>query len=198
MRKNKVEPKMTQNVILHYFETLTDTAREPILILDSNLKVLGANQSFYKVFKVLPRQTEKRFVYMLGSGQWDIKELRKLLEDILPKKKIITDFDVVYNFPKIGKKTMRLNARQIDSVQLIVLAFEDITAKKKLEEKIARYTEELEERVTKRTEELEDRIKELKELSQAFVGRELKIVELKRIIADLEKKVKKINHIPIH
>lgn len=197
MKKKIIEPQKTQNVVLHYLKALTDTAREPILILSSDLTVLAANPFFYETFKVSAKQTNKRFIYDLGNGQWNLPELKMLLENILPKKKIIKDFNVTHTFPKIGEKTMQLNARQIDAMQMIVLAFEDITAKRKLEEKAARYTKELEEKVIERTQDLGDHIQELKKLTRAFVGRELRIVELKKLVAELETRVKKINHISV-
>ncbi len=198
MNKDKAKPKLTQKSILHYLKALTETAREPFLLLDSKLKVLAASPFFYKTFRVSPKQTEKHFVYDLGNRQWNIEKLKKMLENILPNKKIVTDFEVTHNFPKIGKRTVKLNARQIDKLNLIIIAFEDITAKKEIEEEAAEYTRKLEKKVSERTEKLEERIRDLKKLSAAFVGRELKIVELKRIVAELEKQVKKINHNPVH
>lgn len=108
--------------------------REPFLVLDSSLHVVTANPAFYKGFKVLKKDTEGVLVYELGNQQWNIPKLRKLLEDILPKKKETKGFKVVHNFPSIGQKVMLLHARQIDSVQLILLAIEDVTEVHKLEE----------------------------------------------------------------
>ena len=108
--------------------------REPFLVLDSSLHVVTANPSFYKTFKVLKKNTEGILVYKLGNGQWNIPELRKLLEDILPEKKNTKNYKVAHNFPSIGQKVMLLHARQIDSVQLILLAIEDVTNVHKLEE----------------------------------------------------------------
>lgn len=107
--------------------------REPFLVLDSSLHVVTANPAFYKAFKVVKKNTEGRLVYELGNGQWNIPELRKLLEDILPKNKKTKGFKVVHSFPSIGKKVMLLHARQIDSVQLILLAIEDVTEVHELE-----------------------------------------------------------------
>lgn len=112
--------------------------REPFLVLDSSLHVVTANPAFYKIFKVLKKNTEGKKVYELGNEQWNIPELRKLLEDLLPKKKETKGFKVVHNFPSIGQKVMLLHARQIDSVQLILLAIEDITQVHKLEESSAK------------------------------------------------------------
>lgn len=107
--------------------------REPFLVLDSSLHVVTANPAFYKTFKVLKKNTEGILVYQLGNGQWNIPKLRKLLEDILPKKKVTKGFKVVHSFPSIGQKVMLLHARQIDNVQLILLAIEDVTEVHELE-----------------------------------------------------------------
>jgi predicted RecB family endonuclease len=113
-----------------------------------------------------------------------------LLEEILPKKKVVKNYEVTHNFETIGKKTMVLNGRQIDTVQLIILAIEDISLRKELEEKLAKTVEELEIKVEERTKELSDRVKELELLNKSMVGRELKMVELKKEVNDLNKTVK--------
>ncbi len=169
-------------------ETLVDVARESFLILDSHLLVISANPTFYQTFRVKPEETEHKLLYELGNGQWDIPVLKKLLEGILPKKKVVNDYEVTHTFETIGKKTMLLNAKQIDSVQLIILAIEDITSRKQLEEKLAEYTKGLEAMVAKRTGELSDRVKELESLNKTMVGRELKMVELKKEIENFKKR----------
>jgi len=175
---------------LHYFKTLVDVARESFLILDPDLRVISANPVFYKNFKVTSSQTKGKFIYDLGNGQWDIAELKKLLEEILPKKKVVKDYEVEHTFQTIGRKTILLNARQIDESQLIVLAMEDISDRKNLEEKLADYTTGLEVKIAERTGELADQIKELELVNKSMVGRELKMVELKKEIKELEKLVK--------
>ncbi|MDZ4285949.1 MAG: ATP-binding protein, partial [Candidatus Sungbacteria bacterium] len=87
--------------------------------------------------------------------------LRRLLEEILPEKKTVKDYEVRHNFQTIGEKTIRINASQIDTVQLIILAMEDITIRKELEQKLAEYTNTLEVKVTERTGELAERVKEV-------------------------------------
>ena len=119
-----------------YIKTVVDMVREPILVLDRDLCVMAANESFYKVFQVESKDTEGQAVYKLGNGQWDIPALRKLLEDILPQHSFFKGFEVTHNFPFIGRKVMILNARQIHfnedatssaSVSIILLSMEDIT-----------------------------------------------------------------------
>jgi hypothetical protein len=177
----------SKQTALHYMASLVEVARESFLILDPTLRIISANPTFYQAFRVLTKKTEGKFIYELGNGQWNIPKLKKLLEEILPKNKIVKNYEVNHIFETIGKKTMLLNARQLDSVQLIILAIEDITEKKNLEEKLADYTKGLEAKVAEHTTELADRIKELEELNKTMVGRELRMVELKKEIQGLKK-----------
>jgi two-component system CheB/CheR fusion protein len=99
----------------------------PLLILNKDLRVERANESFYKHFRVTPAETEERLIYDLGNGQWQIPRLRALLEDILPRHSFFNDFEIVHEFVGLGRRTMLLHARQLDSVQRIVLRVEDVT-----------------------------------------------------------------------
>lgn len=183
----KSTKKYDQETALHYIKTFSDTAREPFLILDPNLIVVGANESFYKDFKTTKKETENKLIYKLGNGQWNIPELKKLLEDILPQKKVFNDFEVSHTFPEIGLKIMLLNARQLDDTKQILLAIEDITLKKAIQFKLANYTKNLEKGISDKTEELKIRIDELEKLNEILVDRELKMIELKGEIAELKK-----------
>jgi two-component system CheB/CheR fusion protein len=123
-----------------YTEGIVSTIRDPLLILDSGLRIKRATAGFYEKFKTTEKATEGQYIYELGNQQWDIPKLRELLEDILPAKKELQDFEVTHAFPKIGQRTMFLNARQILNVNgepLIVLAIEDITDKRKVEQGLA-------------------------------------------------------------
>ena len=170
-------------------KTLVEVARESFLILDSELRVVLANPTFYENFKVSAERTENVFLYELGNGQWDIPVLRSLLEEILPLKKVVKDFEVTHTFQKIGIKTILLNARQIDidTAHMIVLAMEDITIRKELEQQLADYTSGLEQTVAKRTGEIAERVQELELLNKVMVGRELKMIELKSELAQYKK-----------
>ena len=172
----------SREIALHYMKTLVEVARESFLILDSELRVVLTNPTFYENFQVSAALTENVFLYELGNGQWDIPVLRSLLEEILPLKKVVKDFEVTHTFQKIGAKTILLNARQIDidTAHMIVLAMEDITIRKDLEQKLADYTTGLEETVAKRTGEIAERVQELELLNKVMVGRELKMIELKQ------------------
>jgi len=135
VKKLALEKRITNlTADVKYAQDIIDTVREPFLVLDGTLHIVTANPAFYRMFKVLKKNTEGTLVFKLGDHQWNIPELRKLLEEVLPKKKIFNDFEVSHDFPSIGQKTMLLNARRIDHAQLILLAIEDITEQKQLEE----------------------------------------------------------------
>src|SRR6187431_1270202 len=120
-----------------YAQNIVDTVREPLLILDTTLRVQSANRAFYQAFHVSPAETEGRLIYQLGNGQWDIPDLRTLLEDIVPKSSVFNDFELEHTFPVIGRRVMLLNARKLQAGrhgELLVLAMEDVTARKRAEE----------------------------------------------------------------
>ena len=93
-------------------QTILDTLREPILVLDVALRVKMANQSFYRVFRVKPEETENKLIYELGDGQWNIPKLRVILEEVCSGGMQVEDFEVECDFPGMGRRFMVLNARQ--------------------------------------------------------------------------------------
>ena len=101
--------------IQNYAQNIVDTVREPLLILDATLRVRSANRAFYRTFHVSPAETEGRLIYELGNGQWDIPDLRTLLEDIVPKSSVSDGFELEHNFPAIGRSVMLLNARKLEA-----------------------------------------------------------------------------------
>jgi PAS domain S-box-containing protein len=120
-----------------YAQNIVDTVREPLLILDTTLRVRSANRAFYQTFHVSSAETENRLIYELGNGQWDIPDLRTLLEDVVPKSSVFDDFELEHTFPVIGRRVMLLNARKLQAGhhgELLVLAMEDVTARKRAEE----------------------------------------------------------------
>src|SRR5207248_564565 len=123
--------------IQNYAQNIVDTVREPLLILDATLRVQSANRAFYQTFQVSAEETVDRLIYELGNGQWDIPDLRRLLEDIVPKSSVFNDFELVHTFPVIGRRVMLLNARKLQAGhhgELLVLAMEDVTERKRAEE----------------------------------------------------------------
>ncbi len=166
MKKTTTKNKFVERVWEEswtYIKTVVDVMREPILILDKDFRVMAANEPFYQTFQVLPSDTEKKIVYQLGNGQWDIPALRKLLEDILPKNTFFKGFQVSHEFPHIGRKVIILNARQIyrkDTPSeifppIILLAMEDVTDMMDVAQKLADHTNKFEVTLTDRTQKLE-------------------------------------------
>jgi chemotaxis protein methyltransferase CheR len=94
-------------------EAIMDTVREPLIVLDDALRVVVASRSFYRAFAVAPEDTEGRFLYELGSGEWNIPALRELLTGVIPHHTTIEEFEIEYDFPKLGRRTMLLNARKV-------------------------------------------------------------------------------------
>jgi two-component system CheB/CheR fusion protein len=111
-------------------EGIVDTVHESLVVLDADLRVVSAGRSFYRTFKVEPEQTEGRLFCELGDRQWDIPALRKMLKEILTDQITIEGFEVEHEFPAIGKKRMRLNARRMERMgsapPLILLAMEEV------------------------------------------------------------------------
>src|SRR6478736_8825265 len=117
---------------------IVDTVREPVLVLDKELRVIAASRSFYSAFKVKPIDTQGRLLYALGDGQWDIPKLRLLLEKIIPEHGVMEDYEVEHEFPDLGHRTMYLNARQVTYKEgaetTILLGIEDVTERRILEQ----------------------------------------------------------------
>jgi PAS domain S-box-containing protein len=174
-----------KKAFLKLFDSILDSIREPLLVLDSDLIVVKANQSFYRTFKVSPERTEGVLIYALGNRQWDIPKLRELLEDILPQNTLFNNFEVEHRFEDIGTKIMHLNARRIYSkenqTQLVLLAIEDVTEReyyrRNLEKIVETRTSEL--RLARR--EAENTLEEIRQLKdqleaeRAYLQDEIKL-----------------------
>jgi two-component system CheB/CheR fusion protein len=129
--------------LMIYYKEITETVREPFIILDNMLRVVTANKAFYLTFKVLKKDTEGKQIYKLGNNQWDAPGLKDLLEHILPKHRVMSGYEISHSFPYLGHKVMLLNARQVDNKQLILLAIEDVTLQRKLKKDSEEMTENL-------------------------------------------------------
>jgi two-component sensor histidine kinase len=122
-------------------QAIVDTIREPLLVLDQDLRVVAASRSFYLTFKMVPRDVQGRPVYTLGDGQWDIPELRVLLEKILPQHLVMEGYEVQQDFSGLGRRAILLNARQVfyeeeDARTLILLGIEDVTERRAAEREL--------------------------------------------------------------
>ena len=130
-----------------YSESIINTIREPLIVLDQDLRVVSAGRSFYEFFRVKPEDTLGQLIYDLGNKQWNIPKLRELLETILPQKTTFDNYEVEHDFATIGKRIMLLNARQIQRAfgkeRIILLAIEDITERRAIETGLEKANEEL-------------------------------------------------------
>jgi len=160
------------NSFLEIHSNILGSIREPLIILDRDLRVVTANPSFYRTFNVKRDETEGMLIYDLGNRQWNIPGLRKLLEDILTQDIDFHDFEVKHDFETIGRKIMHLNARRIydqgNQTHLILLAIEDVTDREY-------YKKHLEELVEERTAEIR-KLKEQLEAERAYLQEEIKLV----------------------
>ena len=130
-----------------YAESIINTVREPLIVLDQDLRVVTASPSFYEVFMVKSEETVGQLIYDLGNKQWNIPKLRELLETILPQKASFDNYEVEHDFATIGRRTMLLNARQIErgmgKERIILLAIEDITERREIEDGLEKTRKEL-------------------------------------------------------
>jgi PAS domain-containing protein len=160
-----------------YIRTVVDVLREPVIILDKNFIVLAANEAFYNLFQVSQENTEGKMIYDLGNGQWDIPELRRLLEKILPENTFFKGFEVEHDFPSIGHRTIILNARHIHSIDqttselfppIIMIAMEDVTQIMSIASRLTQYTNQLEKTLTTQTKQMEVKIEALEKKINAM------------------------------
>lgn len=138
--QDEVEAALRETLL--YLENIIDTVREPMLVLDRALRVRTASRAFYETFRVSKEETERQLIHTLGDGQWDIPALRTLLGEVLRTEKSFRDFEVVHDFPTLGRRVMLLNARKLwragNHSELILLAIEDVTERKRLEDELVR------------------------------------------------------------
>jgi two-component system CheB/CheR fusion protein len=125
-----------------YAEAIIEAVQESLVVLDSQLRVRNANDSFYTTFQATPKATVGNLIYDLGNGQWNIPQLRSLLDDVVSRDAPLSNFEVEHDFPLIGRKTMILRARKFRSpkggVPLILLSIQDETERREAELAAAR------------------------------------------------------------
>ncbi|MEP6741891.1 MAG: chemotaxis protein CheB [bacterium] len=137
---NITELKQTERRVRderNYAQAIIRTVRQPLVVLDDELRVSTANESFYRTFQVSPNETEGRLIYDLGNSQWDITALRELLEEILPKNSFFADYEVTHEFENIGPQTVLLSATRLEgkngTPERILLSIQDISERKRAE-----------------------------------------------------------------
>jgi PAS domain S-box-containing protein len=122
-----------------YAADIISTLQEPLLIIGKEMKVLFANSAFYAKFLVSPEETVDREIYSLGDGQWNIPDLRKIFEEVIPRQAAVTNYEIRHNFPKIGERTMLVNARKLTGdghAEAILVLTEDVTERREVEHKL--------------------------------------------------------------
>ncbi len=155
-------------------QTILDTLREPLLVLDVALRVKIANRSFYRTFRVKPGETENKLIYELGDGQWNIPKLRLLLKEICFGKTQVEDFEVECDFPGIGRRFMVLNARRIQpetGQSMILLALEDISERKEIQRELERSNRDLEQFAYVASHDLQEPLRVITSFTQLLAKR---------------------------
>lgn len=172
-----------------FLENLIDATRGPVLLLNQELRVFSVSRAFYQVFHVTPRQTIGSLIFELGNRQWDIPRLRELLETILPRNASFKDYEVEHTFATIGRRTMLLNARQIDRVlgtkPAILLAVEDITTRKEVEKAVEVARHDLSVRADEEARELAQSIIDTIREPLVSLDQDLRVVAVSRAFYDV-------------
>lgn len=115
-------------------EAILGALREPVVILDADLRVIVANRAFYDTFDVKYEQVQGKSFSSLGSGEWNTPALRSLLEQIIPEKTAIEGYEVEHLFKKLGRRTMIINAHAITSGpnrESVFVSVSDVTQQRK-------------------------------------------------------------------
>ena len=180
----------------NYAESIVETVRKPLVVLNSDLKVLTVNQSYYCTFKATPEETIGNFIYDLGNRQWDLPGLRVLFEKVLHHDTVFNSYEVEHDFIDIGHKIILLNAREIFREQIgshiILLAMDDITEHRQLEAELQNAHDKLEVTVHERTKQL---TVQTRELTKANVQLTQEIEERKKAEESLQGTYAEINQL---
>jgi chemotaxis protein methyltransferase CheR len=119
---------------------IVDTVRDPLLVLDEELRIVAASRSFYQIFQLIDQDIRGHLVYEIEGGQWNIPELRTILKTIAKDHATVEEYEVDRNFPRVGRRIMLLNARKVFYAEAghttTLLAFEDVTDRRAIEEQV--------------------------------------------------------------
>lgn len=142
-----------------FAQSIVETVRHPLLVLDADLRVQRANRPFYETFSLQPEQAAEQPFFELDDSKLDIGPVRELLRRVVANGEALEGYEVEQDFPRVGRKTLLLNARQVyredDPTPMVLVAIEDITEKKQTQDELRRLNAGLEDRVRDRTAQLE-------------------------------------------
>jgi chemotaxis protein methyltransferase CheR len=129
-----------EGIALALAHAIIDTVRDPLLVLDRDQRITAASRSFYQTFQIADQDVRGDLLYEIEDGHWNVPELRELLETIAKDKAAVEEFEVERDIPRIGRRVMCLNARTVfyedGAHTAILLAFEDITKRRAVEQQV--------------------------------------------------------------
>lgn len=185
-----------------YAEAIVDTVQQSLMVLDVDLRVISANRYFYDTFQMVREETEKCLIYELSNRDWDIPELRSLLEDVLTYHNQLENLEITHNFTQIGHKSLRLNARKLrlEKQELILLAIDDITQQKQLEQERMQMLEQVQaanrakdEFLSILSHELRNPLNSLLGWTQLLRQKQLNVTRTEQALAAIERSAKAQN-----
>ncbi len=188
---------------LDYSRAIIETMREPLVVLDRDVRVLSANKAFYDTFALEESEVPGRLLYGLCGGQWDNRKFRRLIEEILPEESRFNDLELVFDVPDLGRRVMLVNGRRIQvrdtDSRMTLLVMEDVTERNKAEALVRRDNEQLEKTVRERSRELAEsqvKLERAKHLSNigtmaATIAHELRstLTSIKMAVYNIRKKI---------
>ena len=141
----------TQNLALAIVETVAETVSEPLLVLDSRMRIRSANQAFYRAFRVSPDQIQGQLLYSISDCRWNILDLRDLLGRVLRDHEPFQDLEIEQDFPGVGNRLLVLSGRQLDGFPLILLAIDDLTDRRERDLRLAAIVETSDDAIVSKT-----------------------------------------------
>lgn len=142
-----------------YAEGIVSTIHEPLLVLDTDLKIVTANNAFFKSFGASEEDVYGVHLYSLQDGIWATDLIKRNIARLKKNEAMVLDWEDALILPQRGKRILSLNAQPVfrgTGELLYLLAIEDITIKKEAEEKSIRFSQDLEHQVTERTNSLKE------------------------------------------
>jgi two-component system CheB/CheR fusion protein len=185
------------NISKNYTEAIVATLREPIVVLDTNLRIKNINRAFSKKYNIEKEEATGKLIYEIQNHLFDNIPMRALLEKVLPEKTQLDDYQIAVNLLPYGESIMLLNARQVTNEtskeQLILLAIEDITERRIIEKRLQVLSDGFETKVEERTADLVTANIELKNSIKDLYDANVQLQEYAYVAShDLQEPLRKI------